>query len=104
MEAEKKYFGGWWMWVLFLMLVTGGILTFFGYAGKFTGTVVERKVFENSYQYSEARKGEIAVFQAQLDEINRQLLTEQDPAVRQDLESKAAAIRVQLAAARAKQH
>lgn len=103
MEAEKKYFGGWFMWILFLMVVAGIILTTLGYMGKFTGTVVERKVFENSYQYSEARKGEIAVFQAQLAEIESQLLTEQDPAIRQELESKAAAIRVQLAAARAKQ-
>ena len=103
MDSEKRFVGGWFMWFLFLMVIAIIVLSVLGYAGKFTNTVVERKVFEESYQYKEARKGEIAVFQAQLDEINRQLLTEQDPVIRKDLESKAAAIRVQLSAARAKQ-
>lgn len=103
MDSEKRFVGGWFMWFLFLMVIAIIVLSVLGYAGKFTNTVVERKIFEESYQYKEARKGEVALFQAQLNEIETQLLTEKDPVVRQELESKAAAIRVQLAAARAKQ-
>jgi hypothetical protein len=34
------------------------------YLGVFGKTMVEREVFESSYQYSEARKSEIATYEA----------------------------------------
>lgn len=72
--------------------------------GLFGGTVVKRKIFENSFQYSEARKGEIAVFAAQQAEIERQLSNPGlDAGTRANLEAQAASLRVQLSAARSKQ-
>jgi len=42
-------------------------------AGLIGEKVVEREVFENSFQYNEARKTAIATYEAQLTEINSQL-------------------------------
>lgn len=62
---------------------------------------VERKAFENSYQYQEARATEVTTYTAQLAEIDRQLsdpnISEQQRAA---LEAKRAAITVQLNAAK----
>ena len=66
MESEKKYFGGWWIWVLFLSIITGAVLTGLNYAGIIGTTVVERVVFENSYQKHAADKTAISTYQAQL--------------------------------------
>lgn len=101
MEKEKKEFGKWWMWVLALTVVTVLIFTAMSYAGIFGKTVIERKVFENSYQYHAGQEARMNILEAQLEEINRQLTnTELDQTSRTDLESKAAAIRIQLSAAR----
>lgn len=104
MRGERREFGRWWMWVLGLMILSGLIFTLLGYAGIFTKTVVEREVFEKSFQYSEARKSEIATYEAQLAEINSQLA---DPALdentRRSLKSQKSAIEVRLTAAKTKQ-
>lgn len=104
MRGERREFGKWWMWVLGLVVLSGLILTLLGYAGVFTQTVVERKVFEESFQYSEARKSEIATYEAQLAEINSQLA---DPALdentRRSLTAQKSAISVRLNTAKAKQ-
>lgn len=60
MDSEKREFGAWWVWVLALFVLTIVVLAGLNYAGIFGRTVVERKVFEHSFQYSEARKAEIA--------------------------------------------
>jgi len=73
MDKEKKDIGKWWIWVLFLIIITVISLFVLGYFGVIGRTIVERKVFENSFQYSEARKIEIATFEAQLVEIERKL-------------------------------
>ena len=71
---EERKEGGRWYWWAFGLLVAGGIiLTALSYAGLFGRTVVEREVFENSYQYSEARKQAIATYEAQLIEIDARL-------------------------------
>ena len=97
MESEKKYFAGWWVWVLLLCIITGVVLTLLSYFGLIGKTIVERKVFENSYQYSEARKTESLTFRAQLAQIETKLT---DPALdqstRTNLEAQAAALRVQI--------
>ncbi len=73
MEQEKKYFGGWWVWVVFLLIVTGIIGTGLKYAGIIGTTVVERVVFENSYQKSEADKTARTVYSAQLAQLRGKL-------------------------------
>ena len=73
MEQEKKYLAGWWVWLVILILASSIIFGIASYAGMFSKTIVERKIFENSFQYSEARKTELAAFKAQLAEINSKL-------------------------------
>lgn len=72
--------------------------------GLFGSTVVERKVFENSYQRSEAIKSQIAIDEAQLAEIERKLMNPGlDENTRFNLEAQKSAINVRIAAARRKQ-
>jgi hypothetical protein len=84
------------------------VLTLIGFGlnsmGLIGSTIAKRKVFENSFQYSEARKGEIAVFTAQQAELEGQLSNPGlDVGTRANLEAQAASLRVQLSAARSKQ-
>jgi hypothetical protein len=103
MEQEKKYLGGWWVWICILLVGTVIVFSLLRYAGLIGGTIVERKVFENSFQYSEARKSEVATFQAQLVEIDRKLSNpEIDANTRSNLEAQASALRIQLSVARSK--
>ena len=102
METEKKYFGGWWVWILVLIIPTILIFTALNYAGIIGHTIVEREVFENSFQYSESRKSEIATYEAQLSEISAQLSFDIDTQTRAQLEAQAASIRVLLTVARSK--
>lgn len=99
-DPDKKEFGSWWMWVLGLVVVTS--IVFGGL--RILGVFGERIVFENSFQYKEARKSEVVVFEAQLAEIERKLgddaLTDSE---RNSLAATASAIRIQLRAARSKQ-
>lgn len=72
--------------------------------GLFGRTVVERKVFENSYQRSEALKSQVATEEATLAEIDRKLSNPNlDPDTRTNLEAQASAARIRLNTARSKQ-
>ena len=90
------------MWGLALLVMTIVVLTTLNYVGVIGSTVVERKVFEESFQYSEARKSEIATYEAQLAEINSQLSTQIPPATRNALKAQRAAINVRLRVAKTK--
>ena len=73
-------------------------------AGVFGSTVVERKVFEHSYQRSEAMKARIATDEAVLAEIETRLSNPKlDADTRANLEAQARAARVRLKAARSQQ-
>ena len=72
--------------------------------GLWGDTVVERKVFEASYQRSESIKAQIATDEAALAEIERKLTNpELDVSTRTNLEAQAAAARVRIAAAKGRQ-
>jgi len=91
---------------LFVVIVV--ILAGFGFGlkslGIFGSTVVERKVFENSYQRSEALISQIAVGEAQLVEIEGQLRNPNlDENTRFNLQAQKSAINVRLTTARSKQ-
>ena len=73
MEKEKKDLFGWWMWILLLIIFTGIILGVTGSFGKIFHTVVERKVFENSYQKHESDKTAITTYQAQIVQLRGKL-------------------------------
>jgi len=102
MEKEKKYFAGWWFWILMLIVVASIVIGSTRYLGMWGGAVAERVIFENSFQYKEARKTEIATFEAQLAEITRKLSSDVDEQTRTNLEAQAATLRIQLNVARSK--
>lgn len=79
--SEKIEFAGWWLWIVFLLIITAGIFAIF----KPMGMWWDRQVMLESHQYSEARATEMATFKAQLANIDMMLATETDPEVRADL-------------------
>ena len=104
MEAEKKYLGSWWIWILALIIGTAILITGLNYTGIIGKTVVEREVFKHSYQYTEARATAIAIYEAQLAEINHKLTSSEiDENTRTNLEAQASSIRIRLSAERSKQ-
>lgn len=72
--------------------------------GLIGGTVVERKVFENSFQHSEALNSQIATDEAVVAEIERKLINPNlDADTKHNLEAQAAAARIRISTARGKQ-
>jgi hypothetical protein len=82
MDNDKRFVFRWWMFIVFLSIATIIISGLLHFTGTYTFTIFERKVFENSYQYSEARKTEQMQYKAALEEINIKLrnpnLTKED--------------------------
>ncbi|MBI4135466.1 hypothetical protein HY477_01910 [Candidatus Uhrbacteria bacterium] len=104
MREERRVLERWWLWALGLIVISLIVLSVLGYAGVFTRTVVERKVFESSFQYSEARKTEIATYEAQLAELEHKLTNpDLDATTRTNIEAQMSAIRIQLNTARGRQ-
>lgn len=65
------------------------------------GKIVERITLEQSLQYSEARKSEIATFQSTLDEIDAKLaIPSLDPVSKSNLEAQRMTVSAQLNAAK----
>lgn len=88
---------------LFVLVVV--VLSGFGFvlhsAGLFGRTVVERNVFEQSYQRSEAMKARIATDEAALEEIEQKLRNPNlDENTRYNLEAQASATRMRISSAR----
>lgn len=103
MDPEKKEFGGWWMWVLGLIVVSALVFGGLRYAGVWTDTVVEREVYEQSYQRQEAVKSQIATFEAQKVELEGRLLNPNlDEGTRANIQAQISSINVQLRAAKEK--
>lgn len=101
MEQEKKYFAGWWFWILILIIGSGILLTGLNYAGIWGKTVVERKVFESSYQYSAGQKDKAAMLESQKAIINSKLMNVNvDELTKQTLQAQLDGINVQLGAMR----
>lgn len=66
MDEEKKYIGKWWIWILFLLIISIIVVSILNYVGLIGKTFVERKVFEQSYQKSEADKTAKTAYSAQI--------------------------------------
>lgn len=69
MNDEKREFTRWWLLILALAVVTTAVFTYLGYFGSVASTVVERKVFEESYQRKESYKERLATLEASLVEL-----------------------------------
>lgn len=93
-DKDKREFGGWWLWIVFLMLLS--VAAFFGL--RMAGVFGERIVFENSYQKAASDDDKMRNLRAELASINAQLrrsdLTQQE---RSSLEAQKAGIEFQLA-------
>ena len=100
MEKEKKYFGGWWVWVLFLSIITLAILFAFSSGALFLGKKVERAVLVNSHQYIEGMEQRGAIMQANLAEAQARLAAESDPEVKANIQSQISVLKAQLSAIR----
>lgn len=98
MDNEKKKYGAWWVWVVFLAIATGIVLTGLSFAGVIGQTAVERVVFEQSYQYTAARRAEIATYEAQIDLLQAQRRTADEKTVA-EIDAQLAAIGIRLAVA-----
>lgn len=96
----------WTFWrVLGMTVIAAVVLGGVGFAlhsvGLFGHTVVERKVFENSYQRTEALKAQIANDEAALAEIESKLANPNlDENVRYNLKAQASAMRLRIQAAK----
>ena len=99
-EARWTFFRGLplFVTVIILLSVFGFGLRSIGFLGS---TVVERKIFEHSYQRSEGLKTRIATDEAVLAEIEQKLTNPKlDPDTRANLEAQASAARIRIATAR----
>ena len=94
--SEKLEFGGWWIWILALLIISVIAMMGLRAAGMIGGVWLERKVFEQSYQKQAGDAERLATFQAQLAEINARLSGELDVATRQSLLAQRAALNVQI--------
>ena len=107
MSSERKEFTSWWVLGLALLIPTvvvlGGVTFTLNSCGSVAGTVVDRKVQENSYQNSEARKTEIMTMEAQLATVEADLANPATPeATRAALRGQRRAINIRLEVARKK--
>lgn len=68
-NSEKREFGGWWLWILLLIIITS--FSFFGL--RYFGVVGERIIFENSYQKDAAENAKRNMLEAELAGINSRL-------------------------------
>ena len=56
-RALRFEIGRWGMYTLGLLIIAAVVMAGLNYAGVFAGTVVERKVFENSFQIAASYAG-----------------------------------------------
>ena len=87
---------------IFILLLI--ILTVVGWGLGFGNVFMERVIFENSFQYQQARDLEVNTYEAQLAEIRAQLSrTDLDANTRANLEAQESSIRVLLKASKERQ-
>jgi len=93
---EKKEFVGWWIFILGLVIITVFVLAILGYTGKLTGTVIEREVFENSYQKTASDDSRNLRYKSELAKVKSLLEDETDIQTRKELKAQRAMLEVQL--------
>lgn len=97
MREERSEFAKWWFWILMLIIAATIILFPLGVFSRIANTIVEREIFEQSFQYDQAREKEIATYRASIAEMEVQLLNPNLAASdKRNIEVQLAAVRVQL--------
>jgi hypothetical protein len=94
--GEKTEATKWVLWALAIMLLVTGV----GYLLRPVDKAVERVTLENSFQYQEGKKREIANLQAALAVVDAQIQANTDPEVLKGLRAQRITINAQLIAAR----
>ena len=98
-DQDKREVGGWWMWILALVVVSVVVLGGLRLTGIWGQTAVERMIFETSYQKDASDKRQTAIWRAQIAEIDSTLSgMAADDSRRSGLEAQRSAFRVQLRA------
>lgn len=82
------------MWLLFLLIVTGVIFYSLNSLGLIGRTIIERKVFENSYQKKASDKDALSTYDAQLSILERRLRSSLTDSERTELQAQIDAIRI----------
>lgn len=72
--SEKTEFGGWWLWITALMILSGALLFAANSFGLIGRTIVEREVFKNSYQKQAGDLAKQKLFKAKRIMLQQQLL------------------------------
>lgn len=101
LDADKKEFGGWWLFTLFLVVITVVVLGITGTFGQWFGVTAERAINKASYQRSSAYDERIATYRAQRAQVRSSLTRTTDEATRIQLENQLAMLQVQIASAEA---
>ena len=97
MDKEKSEFGRWWVWVLLLIVISLIVLSLLRAGGLIGQTVLERVVFEQSFQKQAGDNAKLSVFKAQEASIQVQLRrSDLSQSQRADFEAQLAAIRIQI--------
>jgi hypothetical protein len=85
--------------MVFLVLIV--VLSATGIFGRIVNVVVEREVFERSYQYQEGKNAQIAKYEAEIASLKVKLRSPNlSVTMRSDMEAQLAALEIQLRAAR----
>ncbi len=92
-RAQATRWALWGFGLLALLIVGLSALNALGFIGQ---TVLEREVFEQSYQRTAGLESKMATMNAQMAEIDVLLQSDLDPSVRTDLEAQKAALNVQI--------
>lgn len=99
-DKDKREFGGWWLWVVGLLVISIPVFWGLNMIGLFGKTVTERIIFEQSYQKKAGDKSKLRIFTAQKAAVKRRLsnpnLTSEQ---RTELEAQLSAIDIQLSTA-----
>ena len=86
-----------WALILVLLVLTIAVLGVTGVIGRVVNVVVEREVFERSFQYQESKSEQIATYQAQIAELESKLSDSNlSDNAKSDVRAQLAAIRIQL--------
>jgi len=94
MQSEKKEFGGWWIWILTLLVITMIIMAALNITGVIGKTIVERVVFEQSFQYREGMKQRVNTLEANIVEIDSMIALGQGDA--DELQAQKRVLKIQL--------
>ena len=98
MNEEMSMFKKWWYMILFLVVISAITFGVLGYFNKITSTIVERNVFEQSYQKKAGDSQRMSTYRAQLAQVNRRLSTENDSEIVKQLMNQKAMLEAQIQA------